>query len=67
MENRRKLTIYLTKMLNNWLIMITKKPNAIVITVRDKKLNKSKSKTVYAATLEEVCKALEEKIGKFEE
>ena len=47
--------------------MITKKPNAIVITVRDKKLNKSKSKTVYSATLEEVCKALEEKIGKFEE
>ncbi len=54
-------------MLNNWLIMITKKPNAIVITIRDKKLNKSKSKTVYATTLEEVCKALEEKVGKFEE
>ena len=67
MENRRKLTIYLTKMLNNWLNMLTKKPKAIVITVRDKKLNKSKSKTVYAATLEEVCKALEEKVGKFEE
>lgn len=54
-------------MLNNWLNMLTKKPKAIVITVRDKKLNKSKSKTVYVATLEEVCKALEEKVGKFEE
>ena len=46
--------------------MITEKPNAIIITVRDKKRNKSKSKTVYAATLEDVCRLLEAKVGKFE-
>lgn len=46
--------------------MLTEKPNAIVITVRDKKRNKSKSKSVYDSTVEEVCKKLEAVVGKFE-
>jgi hypothetical protein len=66
MESRKKLTIYLNKKLNNLLNMLTEKPNAIVITVRDKKRNKSKSKSVYDSTVEEVCKKLEAVVGKFE-
>ena len=65
MEDTAELTIYLIKILNNWLNMLTKKPKTIVITVRDKKINKSKSKTVYAATLEDVCGLLEKVVGKF--
>ena len=35
--------------------MVTvEKPNAVVITVRDRKSNKSKSITVYDATLDEI-------------
>ena len=62
----KELTIYLTKALNNWLNMLTKKPNAITITVRDKKMNKSKSKTVYNTTVEDLCRELEKVVGKFE-
>ncbi|MGC8479862.1 MAG: hypothetical protein ACP5M9_04340 [Candidatus Micrarchaeia archaeon] len=45
---------------------MTEKPNAVVITVRDKKKNKSKSKTVYNTTLGDLCKELEKVVGKFE-
>jgi len=62
----KELTIYLTKALNNWLNMLKEKPNAITITVRDKKLNKSKSKTVYNTTVEEICRELEKVVGKFQ-
>lgn len=34
--------------------MLTEKPRSIVITVRDRKSNKSKSVTVYEADLEDV-------------
>ncbi len=62
----KELTIYLTKALNNWLNMLKEKPNAITITVRDKKMNKSKSKTVYNTTVEGLCRELEKVVGKFE-
>lgn len=39
--------------------MLTEKPKAIVITIRDRKANKSKSITVYGITLEEVFKRVE--------
>ena len=65
-ESRKRLTIYLINSLNNWLNMLTRKPNAIIITVRDKKQNKSKSKSVYYTTVDEVCKKLEKVVGRFE-
>jgi hypothetical protein len=34
--------------------MLTDKPKSIIITIRDRKDNKSKSITVYDATLDEV-------------
>jgi len=38
--------------------MLTKKPKSIVITIRDRKENKSKSITVYDVTLDEVYKKI---------
>jgi hypothetical protein len=39
--------------------MLTEKPNSVVITVRDRKSNKSRSITVYGASLEEVYSKVE--------
>ena len=39
--------------------MLTEKPRAIIITVRDRKNNKSKSITVYDTNLEEIHKKIE--------
>lgn len=39
--------------------MLTEKPRVIVITVRDRKGNKSKSITVYDTNLEEIYKKIE--------
>lgn len=39
--------------------MLTDKPKAIIITVRDRKSNKSKSITVYNTDLEEIYKKIE--------
>jgi hypothetical protein len=39
--------------------MLTEKPNSVVITVRDRKENKSKSITVYGVELEEVYRRVE--------
>jgi hypothetical protein len=39
--------------------MLTDKPNSIIITVRDRKTNKSKSITVYDTTLDEVYAKVE--------
>jgi len=44
--------------------MLTEKPKAIVITVRDRKGNKSRSLTVYDADLDEVYKKIENSIKK---
>ncbi len=40
--------------------MLTAKPKAIIITVRDRKSNKSKSITVYDTSLEEIFKKIED-------
>ncbi len=40
--------------------MLTEKPRAIIITVRDRKSNKSKSITLYDTSLEEIFKKIEE-------
>jgi hypothetical protein len=39
--------------------MLTEKPKGIVITVRDRKQNKSKSITIYNTTIDEVFKRIE--------
>ena len=39
--------------------MLTEKPKAIIITVRDRKSNKSKSITLYETSLEEIFKKIE--------
>lgn len=39
--------------------MLTEKPKSIIITIRDRKNNKSKSITVYDITLKEVYKKIE--------
>lgn len=44
--------------------MLTEKPNSIVVTVRDRKNNKSKSITVYDAGLDEVFKKIEKALIK---
>lgn len=39
--------------------MLTEKPNSVVITIRDRTKNKSKSITVYGATVDEVFNKIE--------
>ena len=40
--------------------MLTEKPKAVIITVRDRKSNKSKSITVYDTSLEALFKKIEQ-------
>jgi hypothetical protein len=44
--------------------MLTEKPNSVVITVRDRKENKSKSITVYGANVQEVYEKIEKLLTK---
>jgi len=44
--------------------MLTEKPNSVVITVRDRNENKSKSITVYNTTIDEVYKKVEQSLKK---
>lgn len=39
--------------------MLTEKPKSIIITIRDRKINKSESMTVYGTDIAEVRKRIE--------
>lgn len=44
--------------------MLTEKPKAIIVTVRDRKANESKSITVYDATVDDVYKRVKSALNK---
>ena len=44
--------------------MLTEKPTSVVVTVRDRKENVSKSITVYNTTVDEVYKRVEQSLKK---